>query len=176
MFWGFLLTGLDFRIIGIDILADPIGYFLVVAGISSLIHEFPIGKRARGIAIVLSVLSIPTVVASLDKVSEMYQIVSYWSIYSIVYPIMQLMLMFFVFQLLVNIAKKHGGTNLQSWTDKLFKIYLVLNLVILIAQPFAINLYGNSLQVIIVGSWVLLFILEIVFLVLLLQFRKLDKS
>ena len=58
LFWGFLFTMLDFRIMGIDILPDILGYIFFLTGLSILGLKDECFQNAKKYCIALIVLSI----------------------------------------------------------------------------------------------------------------------
>ena len=65
IFWGYVF--IFFRIhIGIDLLADPIGYLLLFSGCSKLVDVYPIAKKAKFIGLVGAFVSLPSVFVNLS--------------------------------------------------------------------------------------------------------------
>lgn len=60
-YWGFLFIMVDFRIMGIDILPDIIGFILFAMGFSALLEESDHFRSARDLNIPMIILSIFTI-------------------------------------------------------------------------------------------------------------------
>ena len=73
LFWGFLFVFLEIHII-IDILPDPIGYFMIFSGLILLLKNIPDskpGKHAMRWAQALIILSIPSVFLSQNEINQL---------------------------------------------------------------------------------------------------------
>ncbi|MUK89384.1 hypothetical protein GMD78_13530 [Ornithinibacillus sp. L9] len=175
IFWGFFLVLVEINIL-IDILPDPVGYFLIISGLSSLIEEFTIGKKALNWAIVLCILSIPSVFVSQHSINQTINPLSFWHIYISVLALLKIILVFYMFQLMVRIAREWRAENLLDWTFKFSKIYLVFMFIFLMLQSFHMNVNTDFVMGISVVCLIGALIVEIMFLVLLRRFKKLDED
>lgn len=170
MFWGILLVLIDIRI-GIDLLPDPVGYFLISYGVYILLEAFPIGKKAYVTGIALGFLSIPSIVIDQNSLDDMTQP---WGLYGFILHVFHLVLVFYLFQLMLAIAQTKQDDELIANTNSTMKFYLFTLLVFYISMPFAINFYGPWIDVYTLITTIAAFIVEIAFLVMLHRFRKLD--
>lgn len=67
LFWGFLLSFLDFRINGLDLLPDFVGYIIISAGLGTLSQwNIQFGK-AKFYSLLLIFLSLPDLIVSLNQ-------------------------------------------------------------------------------------------------------------
>ncbi|MCM3651395.1 hypothetical protein [Metabacillus litoralis] len=142
IFWGYLFVLIEIHIIVIDILADPVGYYLIFSGITMLLKNFPIAHKARKLSFALIFISIPSVFiqqnAGINQLEQL-SFLSGWSLYMIVLDLVKLILVFYIFQLIMTIVHKHADDGL---------LWIVLITIIIS------------------------FIMEIVFLILLWSLRK----
>ncbi len=177
IFWGYLMTLLEIHIQFIDILPDPIGYLLIFLGIQSLVEKYPIGNKAQVMAAILGVLSIPTVfINESNSMNPMEAPFTMWWFYSEIMMITSLILAFFIFQLMLKIVQDYQNQELETYTSKFFKVYIWSNLALLILDSFFINLSSEVAVAFTVATVIFYITLEIMFLVLLRKYMKLDDA
>ena len=56
---GLVIVALSARVHGYDLLADPLGWLLVLAGVGRLVADLPYRGAIRGLAVVAAVVSVP---------------------------------------------------------------------------------------------------------------------
>lgn len=166
VFWGYLLVLLRFEI-GIDLLPDPVGYFLIALGCFGLREHYPIAQKAGNLAVGMIFISIPTVFINLDEVSSLG-----WGAYTIALLFLKLILAYFLFLILKTIVEDYDHAALINRTNTVYTFYITLNLLSLAFTSFSMNVSGDFWVV--VGGVLILapFIMEIVFLVLIRSIRK----
>ncbi|GIO25882.1 hypothetical protein [Ornithinibacillus bavariensis] len=174
IFWGFIFVFLELHIMVIDILPDPLGYYLIYSGITALAKKYFIGKKASTWSIVLIIFSIPSIFISQSSLHMTTQIPSFWSIYYTVLSILKLILIFYVFQLLVAISEQVAKKELYMWTKKFFGIYMTTMIAIYLVESFGMNMVSDI--VVVMGIFIILavLIIEIMFLVLIYKYRGLN--
>lgn len=174
LFWGFLLILIEVHFLVIDILPDPVGYFLIYQGLNHLEDMFGEKNLSKPIAGSLVVISIPTIFIDQTKAIQtgFAMQLTGWSIYETFLSLAQLILTFYVFKILIKVARHIGDQELQATTDKIFRLYMIIMVTITFVQPFFMNMYGDVLSVIIIAAAITSLILDITFLVLLRKFRK----
>lgn len=175
IFWGFLLAFLDFRVIGLDLLPDPVGYFLIAAGVAGLSVQLSNRALVKNYAIALGVISLPTFVIGLDKTDELFTASYLWSVYTIVYMVLQLILVYVFFRLLLEICQAYGKAELHRQTRQLFIVYMTANIIVFFLQPVAFVKPVEVVFAFFLGIAIFLLILNIIFLIWLLRFKKLDR-
>ncbi|MDX5474039.1 MAG: hypothetical protein LPK00_00760 [Bacillaceae bacterium] len=174
LFWGFLLVFLEIHIV-IDILPDPIGYFMIFSALVLLLKIIPdskAGKHAKRWAQALIILSIPTFFISQNEINQLGNIPNLWGSYTFFLGLLKIVLMFYVFQLMIQLASHVRADQLQNKTNSFMKVYLVSIIFISFLETFSINMISDIFTGIMVFSIVILLILEIYFLVLLWRFSK----
>ncbi|QUW20978.1 hypothetical protein JSQ81_14295 [Sporosarcina sp. Marseille-Q4063] len=166
VFWGFLFVFLRFEI-GIDILSDPIGYFLIALGCFGLREHYPNAQKVGILAVGMILVSIPTAFTNLDEVNSLG-----WSIYTAVLLFLKLILAYFLFLVLKTIVEDYDHTTLINRTNTVFIIYMISNLLLLANASFSMNVSGGFW--IVVGGVLIFatFIMEIVLLILIRSIRK----
>ena len=168
VFWGYLLALLRLEI-GIDILPDPVGYFLIALGCFALREYYPIAQKSGLLAVGMIFVSIPTVFINLDEVNSLG-----WGIYTTVLLFLKLILAYFLFLILKTIVKDYDHTALINRTKTVFTFYITIHLLSLAFASFSMNVSG-SFWVVFGGLVVFAtFIMEIVFLVLIRSIRKVE--
>lgn len=177
IFWGYLVVLIEIHFLVIDIFPDPLGYYLIFSGISMLLNDFPIGSKAKNMALVLIFISIPTVFieqnAGADQLGQI-PFLSGWPLYMTVYGVLKLILVFYIFQLIMAIVREHGDFALTDRSTKTFYTYMIVMILTMIVHSFSINFSTDQFLVVTIISLVVGFIMEIVFLVLLRKMRQID--
>lgn len=169
IFWGFLLVLIEIHIYVIDILPEPVGYFLIAGGLVWFRETYKEAKYAHQIAMILVVISIPSVFIQQQAV---VQFGSIWGVYGLFILIVNLMLVYFVFRLLVAIAIQKRANELANGTTILFKVYMVVMLLALILPLISGDFqFINSLAA---YAGLAGLVVEIVFLIWLRKFSKME--
>ncbi|MGP4081251.1 hypothetical protein ACTWQL_15190 [Pseudalkalibacillus sp. R45] len=175
IFTGFLLVFLEIHIVAFDILPDPLGYFLIYLGLERISSEYKVGNLSRIFAMILFALSLPTVFIQQTN-NEITGLTANdgWPIYMSALGIGKLILVFYVFQVMLQLARHYGDEAIFKRTQLTFKVYIIAMLIVTSVEPFLMNL-GTNIGI---GIGILLIvvslIMEIVFLVLLHKFRKIE--
>ncbi|MCK6255618.1 hypothetical protein LCY76_03135 [Fictibacillus sp. KIGAM418] len=176
LFWGFLLILIEIHIIAIDILPDPIGYYMVFSGLSLLKLKSPAILKAKYLALGLVFISIPTVFIQQNSVNgstsgHIFDL-SLWPIYTQVIGIIKLILVFYVFQILLDIAMKKGDQQLYATARYRFISYMAVMLIFNITLPFTMNIVGDLVTAYTVAFLLLSLLVEVMFLLLLRKYGK----
>lgn len=170
IFWGFILVFIEIHLMVIDILPDPIGYFLIFSGINLLNNHFDYKNKGKHVALSLVFLSIPTLFIQNQAVEQMSGLAMYLSLIGI----LNLILVYYIFQLMVLIANKRKDHSLFKRTTTTFRIYMVLMFLVTFLEAFFINMTESMRMGFIVLSAIFGLALNIFFLVLLSKFSKLS--
>lgn len=175
IFWGYLFVLFEIHIFVIDILPEPVGYYLIFSGVSMLLNDFPIGQKAKNIALALIFISIPTVFLQQNTgADQLVQLpfLSALSIYMTVLGVLKLILVFYIFQLIMAIVQHHGDDGLIARSKKTFNTYIIVMVLTIIVHSFSINFAMDQFMAVSIILIIVGFIMEIVFLVLLRKMRK----
>ena len=140
LLWGFVFL-FDFRLNGIDILPDPIGYLLIFLGMTSLMVFFKEFINVRWIAFVLIFTSIPSVVQEQGiaiNSSSGLQLGQGYFLVMIITTIASLILLYTIFMGISHKATEHGLYDLASLskTTWILTLILTLSLYIVMAMLF----------------------------------------
>ena len=172
VFWGLILILIEIHIIAFDLLADPIGYYLIFTGVSVLNDHFGLASRARFISLALLLVSIPMVFIENGAIQQMGAF-SGWNIYQNALEILNLVLVFFLFQLMLEVARVKGVSELPKRTMTTFKFYMGTMFLVLFSSTFAVNMTTDFLVPYELISVLLSLSMYIVFLLLVSEYSKL---
>ncbi|WP_221568009.1 hypothetical protein [Alkalihalobacillus sp. TS-13] len=175
IFTGFLLVFLEIHIVAFDILPDPLGYFLIYLGLERISSEYKIGNLSRIFAMILFALSLPTVFIQQTN-NEITGLTANdgWLLYMSALGIGKLILVFYVFRVMIQLAQHVGDESILKRTEPTFKVYIVTLLIVTSVEPFLMNSGRDIGSVIGILLIVVSLIMEIFFLVLLHEFRKIE--
>lgn len=176
LFWGFLLVLFEIHFFVIDILPDPIGYLLIYSGNKYLVKEFPIDElanKASVFSIVLLVLSIPDMFIAQTTINQMGHALSYWTISFTVLSLLKIILVFYCFNIMLEIGNLKNLDELVIKSKNLFKIYMGFMITMHILSPFKMNFSSDSILIFSFFIMFCVFLLEILFLVYLRRYSKL---
>ena len=140
---GFLLILFDIHVF-IDILPDPVGYLMIFIGTRKL--EFK-GSSTHPTSVVASILifaSLPTIFLDAQFFSQQVSIGECWGIYRNVLSLLDIILVYFLFQLIKDVVKTLNSFELIRKTEKMYKWYMIVMLTVLFIQPFLLNINGQA--------------------------------
>lgn len=175
MFWGFVFILLEIHLIYIDILPEPIGYYLIFASLVGVPSESRTGNLLKKLLIMLVLISIPTVFIQQNvNGNELGSFVGIpiWDTYTFFLEILKLVIVFLVFQLIMSVVSTLGDEFLVSRSSQTFKIYMIVMLLITLTHTFAMNLSRDIITGYLFFTIPLGLIMEIMFLVLLWKLHK----
>lgn len=141
IFWGLMLILLEIHIVAIDILPDPLGYFLVFSGVSALEMKNNLrdSNKVKTMSLVLLFISIPTIFVQ-NTSNEVVSPYSVWSMYMTGLGILKLVLVFYLLRFMVTIAQERGVVELVKRTMKTGKEYITAMLIVMLIESFLVNL------------------------------------
>ncbi|THE10743.1 hypothetical protein E1I69_17515 [Bacillus timonensis] len=171
VFWGYLFILLEIHLFVVDILPEPIGYYLIFSGIAAIPVENRIGNKLKKLLIGLIIISIPTVFIQ-QNAPESNVGISLLDYYTSLLEILKLVLVFFVFQLVMEVVKATDDEFLARRSVQTFKIYMTVMLLITLSHTFAMNLSSNVMAGYLFFTIPVGLIMEIMFLVLLWKLHK----
>ncbi|NBI29073.1 hypothetical protein [Chengkuizengella marina] len=174
IFWGVLLTFIDIHIIIIDIFPDPLGYYFIYAGVKLLPVYVPSSQRVKNVAILLSIATLPTTFYQNDIFNTLSQVPNLliWSIYNTSLGLLNLILVYYTFQLMMDIVNKSGEEALIRRTSKTFTVYVSVSLILILFQTFMMNMTRDLLFTYVLVASISGIILEITLLILLRKYRS----
>jgi len=166
LFWGYLF--IFFRIqIGIDWLADPLGYLFISSGCLLLLKQYPQAKKARIVAMIGAVITIPAVFIDLSAPN-----LGMWEIYSTALFFPKLIVAYFLFDVLKSIVADYGNQVLIQRTKSVYTFYITIHLASLFLMSFSMNMPEYSWLTLVFALTIGAFIIDIAFLLLLGAIRR----
>ena len=140
---GFLLILFDIHVF-IDILPDPVGYLMIFIGTRKLdFKEFSMHPTSV-VASILIFASLPTIFLDAQFFAQQVSIGEWWGIYRNVLSLLDIILVYFLFQLIKDVVKTLNSFELTRKTEKMYKWYMIVMLTVLFIQPFLININGQA--------------------------------
>ena len=158
-----------FRIhIGIDLLADPIGFLLIFSGCSKLVGAYPIAKKAKFVGLVGVFVSLPSVFVNLSEADLPFG----WSTYSSLLFLLKMIMGYYLFLVLRDVVKVFGDRALQQRTESNFKFYVAINLFAFVLLSFSMNMQENGVVILSLASAIGVLGMDITFLFLIRAIRR----
>ncbi|KAA0966864.1 hypothetical protein FQ087_11790 [Sporosarcina sp. ANT_H38] len=177
IFWGSLLVFFNFYINNFDILPNFLGYLFIYLGLTGLMSYSDQFSKAKTYVLILGVVSIPLIYQFEAHITEQIEMTTNTYILMAIYMVVAFVQLGFVYHFmrgLLEIAQVAPFTSLEKKTGTLLRFYIILTIVtqiisllILISHAFALSLAPIILVLAIVS-----FIVEIILLVLIRQFRS----
>lgn len=167
IFWGFFLVFLRIEI-GIDWLADPLGYYLISLGCFKLQQHYPdAARKARYAANAMIFISVPTIF-----VNPAEQIPMGWQLYGVLLIAMKLIVVYFLFALLKEVVGGLEIDSLSGRTERTSRFYIGFFLLLLAYLSFQMNVSGSGWDAIAIMLTIAAFLMDVIFLVLLRAIRR----
>lgn len=166
LFWGYLF--IFFRIqIGIDWFADPLGYLFISSGCLLLLKQYPQAKKARIVAMIGAIITIPAVFVDLSAPN-----LGMWEFYSVSLFFLKLIIAYFLFAVLKSIVADYGNQVLIHRTKNVYTYYIAIHLASLFLMSFSMNMPEYPWATFVVALTIGAFIMDIAFLLLLGAIRR----
>lgn len=177
IFWGSLLVFFNFHINHFDILPNFLGYLVIYLGLTGLMSYSEQFSKAKTYVLILAVVSIPLIYQFEVNITEQVRITTNTYILMAIYLVVAFVQLGFVYHFmrgLLEIAQKAPFSPLEKKTGTVLRFYIILTLgtqiiSLLIFIPHALDLL---LAPIILVLAIVSFVVEIVLLVLIRQFRS----
>ncbi|MFC5605121.1 hypothetical protein [Sporosarcina koreensis] len=168
MFWGYLFIFFRLHVM-IDLLMDPVGYYLIYAGCSRLVDVFPKAKKAMIVGFIGMLVSVPSVFVNLSDPA----LSTGWTTYALLLSAFKLITAYYLFVLLQDVVKVVGDQALQNRTNTTFTFFAAIHLITLAIMSFSMNMPGNdsdAITLLVFGIAVV--IMDILFLLLIGAIRR----
>ncbi|WP_096200703.1 hypothetical protein [Bacillus sp. FJAT-45350] len=168
LFWGLLLVFLSFRLNGLDILPDFIGYMMVVSSLGLLVSQNEIFGKARPFAYILVFISIFSIYEAQGGAVEGVTVTVASTFILVVYTIenvLKLFMVYYIIKAIYEMAKGNGLHELLTRTTFTWNIYLVVNVILLLIQPFLISVQMHLAAFLVIVMLITFFVVEIMLLV-----------
>lgn len=169
MFWGYLLIFFRLHVM-IDLLMDPIGYYLIYAGCSRLVDSFPKAKTAMIVGLIGMLVSVPSIFVNLSDTTLPIG----WSIYGTLLSVLKLVIAYYLFNVLIDAAKIGGNQTLQNRAETTYKFYVSIHLFTLALLSFSMNVAGDGWIALSLISTIVVLLMDILFLLLIGAIRRMS--
>lgn len=172
IFWGFLFL-FDFRINGIDILPDFVGYILIYLGLDLLVKRSSHFQKAKNLTIpliLISIFDIYQIQAPIGSVfSNRYGIPIF--LFGLIFTILNLIMVFNLCMGIYELARGENDSYLQETALNRWKLYLAFNILFMFFLFIGLAVPGFLAMLVIV-----LFIFSIVVYILMMQLMRLAEE
>ena len=166
IFWGYVF--IFFRIhIGIDLFADPIGLSPAFFRMFQARWCLSVAKKAKIVGLVGVFVSLPSVVVNLSEAALPFG----WSTYTSLLFILKMIMGYYLFVVLKDVAKVFGDRALQQRTESTFKFYVAIHLFAFALLSFSMNISENGVVILSLFSDRVL-VMDILFLLLVGAIRR----
>lgn len=137
LFWGFILILLDFRIQGLDIIPDFIGYWKIYSGLKDLVAWNFHFEKAKKLVVPLGFLSILDIYQVQRPINEISfePIFLVFILIGIIVSIIDLFMVFHICKGISEIAEERGEDELSEKAMNRWQWYLYVKLAFLILTP-----------------------------------------
>ncbi|MFC4410484.1 hypothetical protein ACFOZY_08610 [Chungangia koreensis] len=173
IFWGFIIVYFEIHFLVIDLLADPIGYFLIYKGLKILTDQFTKYKSVKMVSLLLIFISVPDVFINNTRMEEIQPAI-FADYYLFALSVGNLLLIFFIFKIMLDIALSVGNEPLLKRIQIIFLLYMISSISTLLIQPFLWGFAAVLLIGISIATGIFTFIMHIIFLIQLWKFRNIE--
>lgn len=174
MFWGYFFIFLEIHIF-IDLLADPIGYWMIYSGISMLAKDSLSAKKPKILSQALIWFSIPTIVIQGEISQQVLGLpvtLTGWTVYFSSLHLLNIILIFYLCKFLIEYSKQQSYNELSKSTANTLKAYIIVMLFAELYSSFAINLHETDAAYFIFPVIIASLMMHIVFLSHLHRYKK----
>lgn len=164
---GYLFIFIDIYIM-IDVFMDPIGYYLMYRGCTRIVGAYPNAKKAMTVGMIGMFVSLPSVFVNPTGPALPFG----WSLYASILPILKLVIAFYLFYVLMEVAISFGEEGLYNRTQTTFKYFVTIHFATLAVMSFSMNFAGDGWAVLFVILVIAGILMDILFLFLLRAFLR----
>lgn len=166
IFWGFIFL-FDFRIQGVDILPDIIGYIMIYSALNYLVSESDYFYQARRFALPLAIISIADIYEFKIDTGMFDPLYVVLFISSIVATVLSLMMIYNICYGIAEMARNKEEHSLEKMAIKRWEIYLYITMGV-----FIFTVIGSVMPQVLVLLFLPIFIGAIVKMIILLELFK----
>lgn len=172
---GYLFIIFEIHIIFVDILPEPVGYYWIYMSLASLEKMYNLSNKGSKVAILLTILSIPSMFIQRNNQGTDLLFNQFSNYYQPILAIIGIVLTFFVFQAMMEVAKEKGSLEIQKTTKNIFYIYMIIMFLNEFFKPFAFNIQNETFGIALLISMLIGTAVHIVFLFLVFRYRKIEQ-
>ncbi|PIC66052.1 hypothetical protein CSV71_15085 [Sporosarcina sp. P21c] len=165
-FWGYLFV--FFRLqIGIDILAAPIGYYLIYSGARLLTQRYRVAKKVEITAFIGMLISVPGVFVNLSEVSDMG-----WTIYAGILFIWKTIVVYYLFGTWKSIIQEPGQAQLRNRIHTAYIWYMSIHFMMMLMTAFSLNFGDHAFSTFFIIISFALVAMDVLLLFLIASLRR----
>lgn len=165
MFWGYLF--IFFRLqIGIDLLAAPIGYYMIYSGARIMTQYVPVSKKVEVTAFIGILISVPGVFINLPEVTD-----GVWLIYAHVLLIWKMITVYYLFTAWKEVWRGAGQSLIRQRMQLVYMLYMIVHFTFLLSMAFSLNI-GGTFELWLIFNSVAVVGMDIVLLITMAALRR----
>lgn len=169
-FWGYLFV--FFRLqIGIDILAAPIGYYLIYSGARLLAEQYPVAKKVKLTAFIGVLISVPGVFVDLSEVRDIG-----WILYAETLFIWKVIVVYYLFGTWKSRIREPGQAHLHNRVHMAYVWYMSIHFLMMLLTAFSLNFGDHAFSTFFIIVSFVVVAMDIMLLFLIASLRKVDWS
>lgn len=168
MFWGYIFVFFRMQF-GIDLLAAPIGYYLIYSGARLMSERFPAAKKAEMVAFIGILISMPGVFVNLSEVTG-----GLWKLYAEGLFLWKVILVYYLFIVWKSAIQNVGQNRLRQRVQITYVWYMAVHFVMMLINAFSLNVGGSEWTSLYLFFSLMVIAMDIVLLVLIAALRRED--
>lgn len=167
-FWGYLFV--FFRLqIGIDILAAPIGYYIIYSGAGLLAERFPIAKKVELTAFIGMLISVPGVFVNLGEVTS-----GGWTLYAEFLFVWKVIVVYYLFSTWKSMTQQTGQAHIRNRLHMSYIWYVSINFLMMLMTAFSLNFGDHAFSTLFIATSFAVVAMDIILLFLIAALRRVD--
>ncbi|WP_432664053.1 hypothetical protein R9X47_26425 [Wukongibacter baidiensis] len=166
LFRGLIIIFIDIRFNNFNICPDLLGYIIIVSALGILENQHRSYGKAKSFAVASILFSIPDIYQA-NNILDGLGVFDYsirFMILSTVSVIIRLVLIYYIAEGIVDIAKNRGLNELVEKATFRWKGILIIEAIMLISTPFYLNISTDIYAIYLLGTSVIAFIMHILFI------------
>lgn len=168
MFWGYLFVFFRLQIV-VDVLAAPIGYYLIYSGARLMAQQFPFAKKVEVVAFIGMLISVPGVFVNLSEVTS-----GGWMIYAEVLFVWKVIVVYYLFGTWLSAFQGVGFARVRDRVRLVYVLYMVIHFTMMLLSALLLNVGGDDWTVLFVVVSVMVVLMDIVLMVLIAGLGRVD--
>lgn len=168
IFWGYPF--IFFRIqIGIDLLADPIGYYLIYSGGRLMTKHFHVAKKVEIVSFIGMLISLPGVFVNLSEAIDVG-----WMSYTQGLFVWKVIVVYYLLGTWKSAIQGQGYTLLRDRLKQVYLLYMGVHFAMTLYMAFSFNIGGGSWSSVFLTLSFSVIAMDIALLVLIAALSKVD--
>lgn len=165
MFWGYLFV--FFRLqIGIDLLAAPIGYYMIYSGARLMTVYTPVSKKAEITAFIGMLITVPGVFVNLSEVTD-----GGWLLYAHALLVLKMITVYYLFIAWKEVWQGAGQSLIRQRMQLVYVLYMTIHFTFLLSTAFSMNI-GGSFDLWLLMNSIAVVAMDIVLLIVIAALRR----